>query len=66
MQASELFELAGLAVQAFAPGEEAIEFVRDNLDQVACIFTDLKLEGTTDGLEVVRYVLEALPSVPWC
>ena len=64
LQAAELFDLAGLSAEAFETGEEAIAFVRDHEDVVACIFTDLKLGGTTDGMEVIRYVARTLPQIP--
>ena len=64
LQAAELFDLAGLPAQTFESGEEAIAFVRENDTNVACIFTDLKLSGGADGMEVVRYVSSTLPHVP--
>lgn len=64
LQAAELFDLAGMSVQAFAMGDEAIAFVRDHEEDIACIFTDLKLGGSTDGLQVARYVSSALPRIP--
>ena len=64
LQAAELFDLAGLPAQTFETGEDAIAFVRANEGDVACIFTDLKLGGDADGLDVVRIVSGTLPRVP--
>lgn len=64
LQAAELFDLAGLSAQTFETGEDAIAFVRANEGDVACIFTDLKLAGEADGLDVVKVVSGTLPRVP--
>ncbi|MCW6513062.1 response regulator [Lichenifustis flavocetrariae] len=64
LQAAELFDLAGMTVQTYATGEDAIEFVQKHEAEVACIFTDLKLGGGADGLQVVRAVSSALPKIP--
>jgi two-component system, response regulator PdtaR len=63
LQAAELFELGGMEVETFASGDEAIAFVRNHRADVACIFTDLKLGNGADGMDVVRYVSNALPDV---
>ncbi len=58
-----LLEAAGLRVVDFENGDEAIDFLRANQADVAGIFTDVKLKGEMDGLELASIVSEACPHI---
>ena len=58
-----LFEAAGLRVVDFADGDEAIDFLRTHQAEIAGVFTDVKVDGDTDGLELASIVAEACPHI---
>ena len=47
----------------FATGDDAIDFIRDHKSEVAAIFTDIRVPGDTDGLELAGIVSEACPDI---
>ena len=57
----EMLAAAGLHVAGFADGDSALDYIRQNRDDVAGVFTDIGLATDTDGLEVSRLVTEAFP-----
>lgn len=63
LQASEMFEAAGFAVVGFENGDVALDYLRENRDGIFAVFTDVKLYGETDGVELARLVAEACPDI---
>ncbi len=63
LNATSLFEDAGIEVVEFSSGDDAINFVRDHKEHVAAIFTDVYLPGDTDGLELAGIVSEVCPDI---
>lgn len=63
LDAAHLLAQAGLRVVEFANGDEAIDYVRAHQDDVAAIFTDVRLPGDTDGIELAGIVAEACPQI---
>ena len=58
-----MLEAAALHVVAFADGDRALDYIRENRDDVAGVFTDVRLASDTDGLEIARLVIEAFPGM---
>ena len=63
LDATTLLSQAGLHVVDFANGDEAIDYLRDHQADVAAVFTDVRMPGDTDGLELAGIVAEACPQV---
>ncbi len=63
LNATTLFEDAGIDVVEFSNGDDAINYVRDHKDHVAAIFTDVYLAGDTSGLELAGIVAEVCPEI---
>ena len=63
LNATTLFEDAGIEVVEFSNGDDAIDYVRGHRDHVAAIFTDVYLPGDTDGLELAGIVSEVCPDI---
>lgn len=61
--ALETFAEAGLNVVDFADGDAALGYIAANADEVAAVFTDVRLLGETDGLRIARTVTEAHPNI---
>ena len=58
-----MLEAANLHVAAFADGDHALDYIRQQRENVAGVFTDVRLASDTDGLEIARLVIEAFPDV---
>ena len=63
VQATDLFESAGLKVVGFDNGDLALDYLRANQAAVAAVFTDVKILGETDGLDLAAIIAEACPHV---
>ncbi len=63
LNATSMFEEAGIDVVEFSNGDDAINYVRDHKQDVAAIFTDVYLPGETDGLELAGIVSEVCPDI---
>jgi len=63
LNATSMFEDAGIDVVEFSNGDDAINYVRDHKQDVAAIFTDVYLPGDTDGLELAGIVSEVCPDI---
>lgn len=63
LNATSMFEDAGIEVVEFSNGDDAINYVRDHKQDVAAIFTDVYLPGDTDGLELAGIVSEVCPDI---
>jgi CheY-like chemotaxis protein len=60
--ATSVLKDTDLAVVESATGEDALAFLRENADDVAMMFADVKLPGTLDGVDLARI---AASSWPW-
>ena len=63
LNATSLFEDAGIEVVEFSNADQAMDYVRDHKAEVAAIFTDVYLPGETDGLELASIVSEVCPEI---
>ncbi|MBB4039953.1 CheY-like chemotaxis protein [Microvirga flocculans] len=54
--AAALLEETDLKVVEAASAQEAFDYLRQNADQVAFLFTDMHLSNLTDGSDLVRTV----------
>ena len=63
LNATTMFEEAGIDVVEFSNGDDAINYVRNHKQDVAAIFTDVYLPGETDGLELAGIVSEVCPDI---
>jgi len=62
--ASLLFEESEFDVVECASAEAALAVMQRQYQRVAMIFTDVRLAGAMDGVELVRIVRERFPNVP--
>jgi CheY-like chemotaxis protein len=60
--ATTVLEDTDLAVVESATGEDALAYLRENADEVAMMFADVKLPGAVDGVDLARI---AASSWPW-
>lgn len=63
VQAFEMFESAGMQVVGFDNGDLALDYLRENRDGVSAVFTDVKIDGGTDGLELAQLIAETCPEI---
>lgn len=63
LNATSLFEEAGIHVVEFSNGDDAIDYVRDHKDDIAAIFTDVYLPGDMNGLELAGIVSAVCPDI---
>ncbi len=61
--AADLFEAAGMTVVGFANGDRALDYLRTDGARVAAVFTDVKILGETDGLDLAGQVAETCPHI---
>jgi CheY-like chemotaxis protein len=59
--AAAILEETDLQVAEAETAEEALRFLRQNGPQVAMIFTDVRLPGGVDGLDVARIAAQEWP-----
>jgi len=62
--ASTLFEESDLDVVECASAEAALAVMREAPGRVAMVFTDIRLAGKMDGVELTRIVKRQFPNVP--
>jgi len=60
---SEYLRSQGYAVVEANSAAEAIQVLKDSIP-VAAVFTDIRMPGTIDGLDLARYVQTHHPGVP--
>lgn len=61
--AVETFTAAGLAVADFEDGDLALAYIRAHAEAVVAVFTDIRLMGATDGLNIARAITAAHPAI---
>jgi CheY-like chemotaxis protein len=60
--AATLFEEAGFAVAGVETAEAAVGFMERKGGEVALIFTDIRLAGLMDGIDLARVVAKLWPA----
>ncbi|WP_237476552.1 response regulator [Lichenibacterium dinghuense] len=63
LTSAEMFAEAGINVVEFTDGDAAMDYLRDHKGDVAAVFTDVYLQGDTDGLELAGIVSEVCPDI---
>lgn len=58
-----MLEAAGLDVVEFETADDALSYVFEQSDHVAGIFTDLRMSGQSDGLELAETVARKWPHI---
>ncbi len=62
-QTMDILAAAGLKVVDFATGDRALAYIEANLDEVAAVFSDLKMMGDVDGARIATAITESYPSI---
>lgn len=60
---SEFLRSQGFNVVEANSATEAMQVLKDSLD-VTAVFTDVRMPGTTDGIDLARYVKKHHPKIP--
>lgn len=60
---SEYLRSHGFNVVEANSATEAMQVLKDSLD-VTAVFTDVRMPGTTDGIDLARYVKKHHPQIP--
>lgn len=63
MDATLLFEEAGFDVAEFESADDALAYVWDYTEEVAAIFTDVEMLGSTSGFDLAAMVTSAWPHI---
>ena len=58
-----MLEEAGLNVVEFEAADDALSYVFEQANNVAGVFTDLRVQGHTDGLELAETVARRWPHI---
>ncbi len=58
-----MLEEAGLDVVEFETADDALSYVYEQSDHVAGVFTDLRVDGVADGLELAETVARQWPHI---
>lgn len=59
----ELLEDAGLAVAQAGNADEALRILEDDATEISLLFTDVRMPGQLDGLDLARHVLDRWPHI---
>jgi two-component system, response regulator PdtaR len=63
MDATLLFEEAGFDVAEFETADDALDYVWDYTDEIAAIFTDVEMLGSSSGFDLAAIVTAAWPHI---
>ena len=63
MDTVSMLEEAGLTVVEFDSADEALDFTKSHLREVAAIFTDVNLRGELSGIDLASIVTEMSPDI---
>jgi DNA-binding NtrC family response regulator len=63
MDAALMFEEAGFDVSEFDSADDALAFVWDCADEIAAIFTDIDMLGSTSGIDLAAIVTSSWPHI---
>ena len=59
-----LFEESGFDVLECDSAEAALELVHEQADRVALVFSDVRLNGQLDGVDLAKSIRDEAPEVP--
>ena len=62
-QTAETLAAGGLEVIDFDTGDRALAYIEAHLDEVAAVFSDVKLMGDADGARIAAAIIEAHPTI---
>ena len=62
-QTVETLAAGGLKVIGFDGGDRALAFIEANLDEVAAVFSDIKLMGDANGARIASAIIAAHPTI---
>ena len=64
--ASEMIEETGLHAMAVDSVDAALDFLKENSDNVAAMFSDVRLKGPLNGIELAAFVAVRWPEIAIC
>ena len=64
--ASEMIEETGLHAMAVDSVDAALDFLKEHSDDVAAMFSDVRLKGPLNGIELAAFVAVRWPSIAIC
>ncbi len=62
-QTVETLAAGGLKVVGFDGGDRALAFIEANPDEVAAVFSDVKMMGDADGARIAAAIIAAHPTI---
>ena len=62
-QTVDTLEAGGLKVVGFDSGDRALAYIEANLDEVAAVFSDIKVMGNAGGARIAAAIVEAHPNI---
>lgn len=63
MDTVSMLEEAGMTVVEFDSADEALDFTKSNMPDIAAIFTDVNLRGGLSGIDLASIVAEIAPQI---
>lgn len=64
--ALEMIEDAGLPAVAVDSVDAALDYLKENADRVAAMFSDVRLRGPLNGVELAAFVAVRWPTIAIC
>ena len=64
--ASEMVEETGLKAKAVDSVDAALDFLKEHSDDVAAMFSDVRLKGPLNGIELAAFVAVRWPTIAIC
>ena len=64
--ASEMIEETGLHAMAVDSVDAALDFLKEHSDEVAAMFSDVRLKGPLNGIELAAFVAVRWPEIAIC
>ena len=64
--ASEMIEETGLHAMAVDSVDAALDYLKEHSDEVAAMFSDVRLKGPLNGIELAAFVAVRWPEIAIC
>ena len=64
--ALEMVEEAGLAAVAVDSVDAALDYLKENAERVSAMFSDVRLKGSLNGVELAAFVAVRWPTISIC
>jgi two-component system, response regulator PdtaR len=64
--ASDMIEEAGLQAMVVDSVDAALDFLKESSDEVAAMFSDVRLKGPLNGIELAAFVAVRWPQIAIC